>query len=120
MEVNEKLQKILGNICDNTWELVCPEERPPDEYIVYNSVLDVPEDFGDNHPQEWVHHMQIHLYTAGSYRKLKESVRNALKESGFAVDGIERMYDRESGYFHVCFSCSIQEEREEWIWQKKD
>ena len=113
MEVNEQLQQILSRITENAWELVCPEEKPPEEYIVYNAELDTPEDFGDNRPGEWTNHVQVHLYTAGNYKKAKKEIRKTLQENGFAISGITRMHDRDSGYFHVCFSCSIQEEREE-------
>lgn len=113
MEVNERLNEILSGITKNAWELICPEEKPPDEYIVYNSELDTPEDFGDDAAQEWVNHVQVHLYTAKSYRNTKKQIKETLEKHGFTISEIARMCDRESGYFHICFSCSIQEEREE-------
>lgn len=113
MEVNEKLQNALGGITGNVWELICPEEKPPDEYIVYNSGLDTPEDFGDNEAQEWTNHVQVHLYTVGNYKIVKKAIKKALNKNGFTISEIERMYDKESGHFHICFSCTIREEREE-------
>ena len=113
MEVNEKLFRVLGGITDHVWELVCPAERPPDEYIVYNSGLEVPEDFGDGKAQAWTNHIQVHLYTVENYKKIKKIIKETLETNGFTISEIERMYDKEGGYFHICFSCSIQEEREE-------
>lgn len=113
MEVNEKLSGAMAGITEHAWELVCPEEKPPDEYIVYNSVLDTPEDFGDGTAQAWTNHVQVHLYTVKNYKKTKKALKKALETNGFTISEIERMYDRESGHFHICFSCSIQEEREE-------
>ncbi len=113
MDVSEKLQNLLKEIVPDVWELVCTEEKLPEEYIVHNSEIDVPEDFGDNAPQEWVHHIQVHLYTKKSYKQSKKAIRKALKKTGFTINSIENMYDKESGYYHICFSCEIQEEREE-------
>ena len=39
MSVNEKIENALAQIAENIWPLCCPEERPPDEYIVYNPEL---------------------------------------------------------------------------------
>lgn len=109
MEVRERLQEALARVTPDTWEFVCPKEPPPEAYIVHNPVHEAPGDFGDNAPQEWTHHVQAHLYTKGSRQRLKKAVKEALQQAGFQIGGIEGMRDGGSGYYHTCFSCSIQE-----------
>ena len=112
-ETGEKLFEILKGVTGNVWELVCREAKLPDEYIVYNSWMDTPEDFGDGKAQAWINHIQVHLYTVKNYKKIKRTIKNALETNGFTISEIESMNDRESGHFHICFSGFIQEEREE-------
>lgn len=113
MDVRERLQAALEGVTPDTWEFVCPAEPPPEAYIVHNPVRDEPGDFGDNGPQGWTSHVQAHLYTKGGQQGFKKAMREALQEAGFQVSAIEGMRDRESGYYHTCFSCSIQEEESE-------
>lgn len=113
MEVRERLQAALEGVTPDTWEFVCPQEPPPEAYIVHNPVLEAPGDFGDNAPQEWMHHVQAHLYTKGGGQGMKGDMKEALQQAGFQISSIEGMRDAGSGYYHTCFSCSIREENEE-------
>lgn len=113
MSVNQIIESALRNMVTSIWPLVCPEEKPPKEYIVYNPEIDVPEDYGDNAAGEWVQYMQVHLFTKSNYLKKRKEIRKALKDAGFLVSDITTMYEKDSGYYHLCFSCNIEENMED-------
>lgn len=114
MSVNKIIEDALNEIVQEIWPMVCPRDKPPREYIVYNPEIDVPDDFGDNEPQSWVQHMQIHYFIAenGDYTLRRKEIRKSLQKAGFTISEITTLHEKESGYNHVCVSCSI-EEREE-------
>lgn len=113
MSVNQIIENALRTIVPSIWPLVCPDENAPDEYVVYNPELDVPEDFGDNEAGAWVQYMQVHLYTRKNYLKKRKEIRKALTLAGFLISDITTMYEKDSKYYHLCFSCSIEENMEE-------
>lgn len=108
MSVNSIIETALKEVVNNKiWPMVCPDESPPEKYIVYNPEIEEPGFFADDEDQEWIQHMQIHLYTKGNYIKLRKDIRKKLKEAGFTVTDITTVYD--SGYNHLCFECYIEE-----------
>ena len=111
MSVNRIIEDALSGIVQEIWPMVCPRDKPPEEYIVYNPEFDEPQDFGDNRPQGWVQHMQVHYFIAknGNYMKRRTEIRKALSAAGFFISEITTMHEQESGYNHVCFSCNIEE-----------
>ena len=111
MSVNKIIEDALNEIVQEIWPMVCPRDKPSKEYIVYNPEIDVPDDFGDNEPQAWVQHMQIHYFIAenGDYTLRRKEIRKSLQKAGFTISEITVMHEKDSGYNHVCFSCSIEE-----------
>lgn len=121
MSVNEIIQQAMKDIVKEVWPMVCPRAKPPTEYIVYNPEIDVPEDFGDDKTNAWVQHMQIHYFIRynidagcnGDYTENRKKIRKALSVAGFTITDITTLYEKDSGYNHLCFSCSIEEDLEE-------
>ena len=111
MSVNDIIEEALGGIAQEIWPMVCPRDKPPGEYIVYNPEFTEPADFGDNKPGQWVQHMQVHYFIAknGDYTDKSKEIRSALSGAGFLIDEITVMHEQDSGYNHVCVSCSIEE-----------
>lgn len=87
----------------------CPYEKKPDVYIVYNPELEESGLSGDNQDVEWTLHMQVHLFTKKNYLKDRETIRKLLREAEMAAFEIESMYEKDSGYYHLCFSFSTEE-----------
>ncbi len=117
MNVNQKINGALSAIVDgNIWSLSCPEETPPDTYIVYNQELEKPEDFGDDRELEWGQYMQVHWFKRGmskkkpvNYLATKKEIRKQLISAGFCISGIETFFEQDTGYTHLCFLCNITE-----------
>lgn len=112
MSVNEAIEGALSGIVPNIWPLTCPWEHPPEEYMVYNPELEEAVLFADNQDWEWVQHMQVHYFTKGNYITKRRNIRRALRESGFLVTDIITLHEKDSGYHHLCFSCSTEEMEE--------
>lgn len=110
MNVNQKIENALRVITENIWPLCCPYESPPGKYIVYNPEIDSAECFADDEDQEWTLHMQIHLYTREDYMDDRKTIRKLLRKAGFTVTDIDSIYEKETKYYHLCFSCYIEEE----------
>lgn len=117
MNVNQKIENALSELVDgNIWPLSCPQEELPDKYIVYLPEDETPTDFGDDNDLEWVHYMQIHWFGKGTskrpvnYTKPRKQIRNLLKENGFIVSDITPYFEKDTGYTHIVFSCSIEED----------
>lgn len=113
MSENQIIENALRGIVDSIWPLCCPEDESPEEYIVYNTEFEKPELYAGDEDSEWNHYMQIHLFTKKNYIKKRKEIRKKLQESGFMVTEIRTMYEKESKYYHLCFSCSIEEMEEE-------
>lgn len=113
MSVNERIELALAQIVPKIWPLCCPDERPPREYIVYNPELEEAAVFADNRDQEWLQHMQVHLYTKRNYMGRRKEIRKALRAAGAVVTDIMTLHEKDSGYYHLCFSCIFEEDMEE-------
>jgi hypothetical protein len=110
MNVNQIIENALSGFVDrNIWPLCCPDDSPPDCYIVYNPELDIPGYHADDMDWDWAQYMQIHLYTKGNYMALRSEIRKALRNAGFIMTGIETLYEKDTGYNHLCFECWIEE-----------
>ena len=117
MNVNQKIEKALSGMAGgNIWPLSCPLEELPGEYIVYLPELEAPEDFGDNADLAWSHHMQVHWFKKEGQKKpvnyiaARKEIRRALKAAGFAMSEILVFFEKDTGYTHLVFVCSIEEE----------
>lgn len=125
MDVNQKIEQALSDLVNgNIWPLACPLEVPPGEFIVYLPEEEIPEEFGDDEELEWVHHMEVNWYKKGvsgvpekkdsrkpvNYMKKRKQIRSALKKMGFSISKIVPMYEKDTGYTHLVFLCSIEEE----------
>ena len=84
--------------------------NPRQGNIVYNPEIDSAECFADDEDQEWTLHMQIHLYTREDYMDDRKTIRKLLRKAGFTVTDIDSIYEKETKYYHLCFSCYIEEE----------
>lgn len=115
VNVNRKIEEILDNLVEgHIWPLVCPEAMNPDKYIVYNPELEEPGYYADDEDQEWLHNMQIHLYVRGNYLALRKKIRSLLRKNDFTISDIVTLYEKDTGFSHLIFSCTIEEENEEW------
>lgn len=112
MSINEKIEGSLKNISEHIWPIKCPLEKQPEEYIVYNPELEEAGVFADNRDLEWNHYMQIHLFTKKNYIEKRKKLRNALRENEFMVTDITTLYEKDTGYYHLCFSCWTEETEE--------
>lgn len=110
MSINQLIEESLKTITENIWPLCCPDASPPDKYIVYNPELEKPGYYADDSDEEWIHYMQVHLYTKGNYLLDRNTIRKKLKAVGFTVTGIEVFYEKDSKYTHICFECYLEEE----------
>lgn len=110
MSVNRKIEDALRSIIQNIWPLCCPEESKPEEYIVYNPEMEVPGVFADDTDLDWVHYMQIHFYTKQDYTERRKMIRKRLRNAGFVVTDIDTFYESDTAYYHLCFSCYVEEE----------
>lgn len=117
MSVNQKIEAILSDLAkENIWPLSCPLEALPEEYIVYNPELEAPEDFGDDKDLSWMHYMQIHWFRKNdsgkpvNYIGMRKKIRNLLRSAGITISEIQTFFEKDTGYTHLCFSCSIMEE----------
>ena len=110
MDVNQIIEEALSDLVDGKiWLISCPDDPPPECYIVYNPERDVPRLYADDTDCEWVHYMQVHLYMKSSYTDLRKTIRAALRTAGFILTGIEIFYEKDTGYYHLCFECWIEE-----------
>lgn len=117
MNVNQKIEQALSEIVGgNIWPLSCPLENTPGEFIVYLPTEEHPEDFGDDRDLAWVHEMEVNWYKKGetkkpvSYIKTRKKIRAALKKAGFCVQSIVPLYEKDTGYTSLVFTCSDIEE----------
>lgn len=117
MNVNKKIETALSDLVENNiWPLSCPLETLPDKWIVYNSALDAPEDFGDDIDLEWVHHMQVHYFQQGdgirpsNCEKARKEIRKRLRDAGFTLSGFRPLFESDTGITHLVFECSIIED----------
>lgn len=110
MSVNQVIEDALSSVSENIWPLKCPDASPPDKYIVYNSDIDTPGYYADDTDEEWVQHMQIHLYTKFNFIADRKEIRERLRSAGFTMTAIETFEEKGSGYHHLCFECYIEEE----------
>lgn len=119
MTTNAKINKALSEIVNgNIWAMSCPLEQPGDEYIVYNPELESAELFADDTMLEWVDYMQIHYFVRKSgeskkpenYIKKKNEIRAALCSADFCVEDITVLYEKDTGYTHVAFSVSCEQD----------
>lgn len=111
MSINKIIENAVGDLVSgNIWPLCCPLDSPPDCYIVYNPELEEPGLYADDEDCDWVHYMQVHLYTKGNYINLRKTIRSALRNAGFSVTGIETLYEKDTKYYHLCFECWMEEQ----------
>ena len=111
MNVNQKIETALMPIIgEDIWPMCCPNDSPPERYIVYNPELEEPGYHADDEDQEWTQYMQIHLYIQGNYIEMRRKIRRAIREAGFTITGIETMYEKDTRYNHLCFECYIEED----------
>lgn len=114
MNVNQKIETALDSlVAGKIWPQTCPEPNCPDKYIVYNPELEEPGCYADDEDMDWLHHMQVHLYVRGNYLALRKQIRSRLRKAGFILTDITTLYEKESGFSHLIFSCTIEEE-DEW------
>lgn len=110
MNINQKIEETLGGITKNIWPMCCPLQKPPEKYIVYNPEIEEPGYHADDLDCEWVQHMQIHLFTKKNYVNDRKAIKNLLKKAEFVMTGIETFYEKDTGYYHLCFECYTEEE----------
>lgn len=109
MNINQIIETTLGEVTEHIWPAVCPDAEAPDKYIVYNSDIETPGLYAEDRDENWVCHMQIHLYTRENYLKDKKIIKEKLRVAGFILEDIETLYEKNSRYHHICFECSIEE-----------
>lgn len=115
MNVNQKIEGALTELVNGKiWPLKCPYDSLPDCYIVYNPELEEPGYHADDTDCEWVQYMQIHLFMEGNYMRLRSEIRDALRNAGFTLTGIETLYEKDTGRNHLCFECYTEEDEGEW------
>lgn len=114
MNVNQKIEKALSDLVNgNIWPLSKPEESEVDNWITYNPEIDVPDNFGDDIPLEWIHHMQIHWFKKGivNYLRTRKDIRKILMEAGFSINDITCLKEKSNGEItHLVFSVNIPED----------
>jgi len=112
VSVNQTIESALKPICSNVWPIVCPDDNHPAEYIVYNPEYEAPATYADDQDQNWIHYMQVHFFTKKNYIKKRKEIRRALRQADFLVTEIDTDYEKDSGYYHLTFSCQIEESEE--------
>lgn len=114
VNVNQKIENALADLVNgNIWPLSKPEETDPDNWIVYNPEVDIPGDFGEDVPLEWIYHIQIHWFKKGvaNYLRVRKKIRKILIEEGFSVNDITCLKEKSNGEVtHLIFSVNILEE----------
>ena len=112
MNVNQILESALNPICANVWPITCLDDNGPAESITYNPEYEAAGTYADDQDQGWIHYMQVHFFTKKNYIKKRREIRQALRQAGFLVTEIATSYERESRYYHLTFSCYIEESEE--------
>lgn len=111
MNVNQKIEQALCDITKEIYPLSYPyDENKPDTYIVYNPELEEPGYYADDEEWNWVQYMQVHLFHKGNYISIGRDIRIRLRKAGIMVTGIETMYEKDTQYYHLVFSCYVEEE----------
>lgn len=114
MNVNQKIEEALSNLVNgNIWPLSKPEETETDNWIIYNPEIDIPDNFGDDTPQDWVHHIQVHWFKKGTanYLKARKEIRKILMNEGFSINDITCLKEKSNGEVtHLAFSINIPED----------
>ncbi len=119
MNTNQKIEQALSDLVDgNIWPLICPLEQKPDTFIVYDPVIEKPDDFGDDYEGEWIQRLEINWFSrpkTGSkkpvnYLAAKKQMKERLQEAGFTVTNIIPGYESDTGYTTCIITCEIAEE----------
>ena len=115
MNVNQKIENALADLVNgNIWPLSKPQETDLDNWITYNPEIDIPENFCDDIPSEWVQYIQIHWFKKGvaNYLSARKKVREKLMEIGFSINDITCLNEKkDNGEFtHLIFSVNILED----------
>lgn len=111
MNVNQKIEQALSGVVTEIYPLTYPyNESKPDIYIVYNPELEEPGYYADDEDLNWLQYMQIHLFHKGNYISLRKNIRSKLREADIMVTGIETMYEKDTQYYHLIFSCYVEED----------
>lgn len=109
MTVNQIIEESLKGIVDNIWPLCCPLGLKPESYIVYNTEIETPGLYADDGDEEWTSYLQVHLFTKENYTDIRKDIKDRLREAGFIITDIQTFYEEDTGYYHLCFSCYIEE-----------
>lgn len=111
MNVNQLIEETLKEITPHIWPLCAPNDSLPDIYIVYAPEIEKPELYADDEDGEWVHYMRVNLFQKKeSYLENRKKIRKKLREAGFTLTDILTFYENDTGYYHLCFECYIEEE----------
>ncbi len=112
MSVRQPIVSVLNQICSNVWPIVCPDDNNPADDIVDNAEYEAPATNADDQDQHSIHYMQIHFFTKKNYIKKRKEIRRVLRQADFLVTEIDTDYEKDSGYYHLTFSCQIEESEE--------
>lgn len=111
MSLNQKIEQLLSAVATEIWPDSCPEEIPPDEYIVYK-IKEEAVLYADNRDEEWGYFVDVHYFSKGNYISAKNKIRKLLRENDFIVTDIETLHESGTGYHHVIVSCNTEESEE--------
>lgn len=118
MSAEKKIVEVLSEYSNgNIWPFICPKDKSPEKYIVYNPVKGHPGFYADNMNQEWEEGIRINLYMRGekaskcpiNYHVDKDKVKELLENAGFIITEIVVLFEHDSGYTHICFTCNTDE-----------
>ena len=114
MTTEKKIQAALSPIgLPTALDFYDPETDPdnldgsqPDAYIVYNLADQRPASWADDQPDTDTEVWQVHYFSRLSTNLIRE-IRRFLREAGFTIQSINKLYENDTKYKHAVLTVSV-------------
>lgn len=112
--INEKIVNVLVEFINKDDIKYLTYTGTSDTYAVFNMAADKGTNFSDDEPEDIESSIQVHIFTKkpAEYKRLRNSVREALFKAGFSYPALTEIYEKETKIYHVIYECEFVEGRE--------
>lgn len=112
--INEKIVNVLAEFINKDEIKYLTYTGQADTYCVFNLADDKGINFADDEPEDIESSIQVHIFTKkpAEYKKLRNSVREALFKAGFSYPALTELYEKETKIYHIVYECEFVEGRE--------
>lgn len=76
------------------------------DYGVYDEIIEEPDNFADDEPQDYVCSARVHLFVRENRAALKKQLRRQLRAAGFNLGETYEQYESDTGYTHYTVEVS--------------